>query len=1086
MKRFLILLVAVCLLGGFAPLPASAKTSPEAARLSAELQTLLTSKNRTKEDWRKGLETARKLLEIIDKSKNIKLKGTVLGAMAMCHYSLGEYRTALPLFEKAAALQKSAKDPQGEKLALTALALTHERLAQNLDALQAYNRVLEIARKLKDRKEESFALYRIGKVYRSRVQDEKAIEYFERSLALDRELKDRKSEATKLHALGVLYAKRYNYDKALDYYVKANVIYRSFDDRSQIWKILTSLGNLYRLWGQYDKALDYHQQALQITEQLKRSNGQASCHINIGNVYLDWGEYDKAMDHYNRSLSMYTELWSQSGQATCFSNIANLYQKRGQYDKAVDLYKEALEIRTHSWNQLGQAACYANLGSLYEQWGQYDRAMDLYRESLDIRTELKMLSAQTYPLMGIGRLHLRKGEYQEALAKFQQALKILADLNVPTLWPTAAIAGVYLDLGEISLAESYVPALKAAYKNQRNQTGLWSFMGRLCLLKSDFSTSKEYYDKLLSFAKQNQSAGDLFTAYTGIGFCQEGLGNLAAASDSFRKAVIHTEEVRSTISQEQREMFFDVSTGGFRRTEPYQGLARVLTKMHKPEEAFRNSEFTKARVFAETMARSLNGYATNVPPEVLKADEDLNNRLSALKGNRKAAYERGSSQAVAALDPQIKALEAQQQAHVNMLRKNYPLFAATKYPQPIDLSETALTENDWVLSYDVTDPGLIIYLCRGKALRKAFFKPVQRKELDTLVRKFRTPLDIKPEETIADKIVKFDFSSGKKLADILLADILPELPKDAPLIIVPADCLGILPFEMLVLNDGGKIVRNKGIPNTSGAEFFGDRNPISYYQSVTALTLARNFSKQKVSGNKTLVMCDPVYSADDPRVVERRREERQAALASLTNDVLMSAKTQNHLIWNRMALTKELGASLKKADPDHTDLYEGLQATKAAFMHQNLEQYQNIVFATHGYAGMDLGGLKEPVLVLTLVNQPKGEDGFLRMSEVMGLKMNADIVALTACQSGMGKRISGEGTLGMGRAFQYAGAKSTLMTLWSVAQKSSVQLTERFFKHLKEGKSKIEALKLARDEIRKDGYNHPFFWSSFILVGEVN
>jgi len=108
------------------------------------------------------------------------------------------------------------------------------------------------------------------------------------------------------------------------------------------------------------------------------------------------------------------------------------------------------------------------------------------------------------------------------------------------------------------------------------------------------------------------------------------------------------------------------------------------------------------------------------------------------------------------------------------------------------------------------------------------------------------------------------------------------------------------------------------------------------------------------------------------------------------------------------------------------------------------------------------------------------------MSEVMGLKMNADMVALTACQTGLGKNISGEGTMGMGRAFQYAGAKSVLMSLWSVEESSSVDLVEGIFRNIKEGKNKLEALKLARDEIRKQGYDHPFFWASFILVGEGN
>jgi CHAT domain-containing protein len=108
------------------------------------------------------------------------------------------------------------------------------------------------------------------------------------------------------------------------------------------------------------------------------------------------------------------------------------------------------------------------------------------------------------------------------------------------------------------------------------------------------------------------------------------------------------------------------------------------------------------------------------------------------------------------------------------------------------------------------------------------------------------------------------------------------------------------------------------------------------------------------------------------------------------------------------------------------------------------------------------------------------------MSDIMTLKMNADIVALTACQTALGKELSGEGVMSMGRAFQYAGAKSVLMTLWKVQEKSAVTLSENFFKYRKEGKTKLEALQAARDDIRNEGYKHPYFWSAFILVGETS
>jgi CHAT domain-containing protein len=159
-----------------------------------------------------------------------------------------------------------------------------------------------------------------------------------------------------------------------------------------------------------------------------------------------------------------------------------------------------------------------------------------------------------------------------------------------------------------------------------------------------------------------------------------------------------------------------------------------------------------------------------------------------------------------------------------------------------------------------------------------------------------------------------------------------------------------------------------------------------------------------------------------------------------------------------------------------------MEATKKRLFATDLTTYRTMAFATHGYAGCDLPGIREPVLVLTLVDQPEGQDGFLRMSEVIGLNMNADIVALTGCKTGIGRYVTGEGPMFIGRAFQTAGAASVLISLWNVAEEPSVELTENFLKFIHDGKSKLDALRCARSEIRKK-YDHPFFWASFILVG---
>ena len=151
-----------------------------------------------------------------------------------------------------------------------------------------------------------------------------------------------------------------------------------------------------------------------------------------------------------------------------------------------------------------------------------------------------------------------------------------------------------------------------------------------------------------------------------------------------------------------------------------------------------------------------------------------------------------------------------------------------------------------------------------------------------------------------------------------------------------------------------------------------------------------------------------------------------------------------------------------------------------------LDQYRYLVFATHGLLDKDVAYIQQPALVLSQVNT---KDGFLTMTEVMGLKLNSDVVALTACSTGVGKRVPGEGVMHMGRGFQYAGARSVLMSLWSVAEDSTTYLTERFFIHLKEGKDARASLCQARKEFRSGnpGYNNlPLLLGRLYPYGGVN
>jgi len=821
--------------------------------------------------------------------------------------------------------------------------------------------------------------------------------------------------------------------------------------------------------------VEYYEKSPTIARELKDRKGEGTTLNNLGIVFKDWGQYDKAVDYYEKSLAIRIELKDRKGEGQTLNNLGLVFKDWGQYDKAVDYFEKDLAICRELKDRKGEGQTLNNLGLVFKDWGQYDKAVDYFEKDLAICRELKDRKGEGQTLMNLGEVKQYRGELGEAEASFHQGLKIYERVKIPTSWPKNLLGTLYLDKGDMAKAE---PLIKEAGYN--------SSAGRMSLAKKDYVKARELYEGLLKSAEKNGDAKDFFTAHTGLGLVWEEMGDNPKAAAHYSKAVGYTEDLRASLSAGGKESFFDVKVGGFSRTDPYKGLARVLAKMSRPMEALKQSEACRARVFAEILSRRSSGLSLDVPKDVMEKDALLNNQIAAITKNLQGAYEKGNKLTIDALEPQIKELKAKLSTHIEMLRKRYPLFAATKHPQPMGLEQTALRDDEWVLAYDVTDTGLLVYLTRSRTLVKALFKPVARKDLDELVRKYKRSVELEPGESILQKVKSFDFAMGNKLADILLADILPDLPTDVPVIIIPDGSLGVAPFEMLVLNREGKVRTDKPIPYVTGAEFFGDRNPISYYQSVTALTLARTLGKKQLSAGRTLAMVDPVFSTDDARLVKAATEKRRATLDKLTGDKLMSFKAELALDIPRLPLTAQLGESLKKADPATTDLYEGLKAQKTVLLEKDLKPYRSMVFATHGYFGKDLPGIQEPVLILTLPGHPEGRDGFLRMTEVMSLELNCNVAALTACQTGLGRAISGEGTMGMGRAFQYAGAKSVLMSLWSVAESSSVDLVSSFFKHLREGKNKLEALKLARDEIRKAGYDHPFFWAPFILVGEVD
>lgn len=347
------------------------------------------------------------------------------------------------------------------------------------------------------------------------------------------------------------------------------------------------------------------------------------------------------------------------------------------------------------------------------------------------------------------------------------------------------------------------------------------------------------------------------------------------------------------------------------------------------------------------------------------------------------------------------------------------------------------------------------------------------------------------EPFINTQIDGFSLPQAKQLYDLLLAEVLPEIKETDRAIIVPDGILGLVPFEALVLKEG---------QNLQDSVFVGDKYNLTHYQSAAVLALKRRL-KEEPAGRPLFAPGNPVFDPQDERcqppgekaipptqlVKEKNRGAFQALATSEAWGKTNRGSAQGQeLVYPPLKETEvevRAIAGLLGIKPSSPDVLLNLQANETFLKKPPLQDYHYLHFATHADLPGKVQGIKEPFILLGQVGNQAGDNGFLTLSKVLGLKLKAQMVVLSACVTGRGKVMEGEGVANFARAFQHAGAKSVLVSLWPVASDEAVEHMTLFYGHLKDGKSRLEALQLARRAI-KAKYPQPFFWAVFILHGE--
>lgn len=485
---------------------------------------------------------------------------------------------------------------------------------------------------------------------------------------------------------------------------------------------------------------------------------------------------------------------------------------------------------------------------------------------------------------------------------------------------------------------------------------------------------------------------------------------------------------------------------------------------------FMYSEMTRARVFFQQLHAAMpEAPPVHIPPEIAAEEKELTARLRAIEEDlRELSAEPNPDQSVVAtLQQEHFRLNVQVGAFLQRLFENYPAYAAARYPAALFMGgglKIKLKPDEVMISYKVLEWGTVAEILLPNDDMLFHFVSLERSDLSVKIDKAWIDMQTGSNEWQR---------SASLLYDKLLAPLMSVISNYRRWIIIPDRDLARLPFEAL------------GKRDASGWHAVNQDHAIIYQPSEIIFASNRKSLAARLAfqwPRTFLGFGDPIYSQNDSRITGAKDEECAQS---------RRGKPQT-AIWNEPRLcssrieveqAKAIALTLGRPSDSFFDNQASVAQVRLLNAQGRLKDYRILHFAVHGALGGDLPDLNEPALLLA--RPAKTEDGILRMSDVMKLKMSADVAVLSACSTGAGAQVRGEGVVAMTRAFMYAGARSVVVSVWNVPDRSTGELMTKFYHFaLEEGKDKAEALRLAREDIRKKYDGNPYYWAPFVIYGE--
>jgi CHAT domain-containing protein len=898
----------------------------------------------------------------------------------------------------------------------------------HLEAIRLYEEAASLWHGTGAISEEELCVGRTGAVYMNLSDYAKALEYFEHALALSREISDRAGEAVALNGVGAVQYRLAEYQEALGSYQLALSIHREIGDKPGEAQALHGIAVAFFALGEPQKSLEYSQRQLAIAQSIGDNAGQTLALANIGIFYYALDEAQKAINTCQQLVVLDRAQGDRIGEAHALSMLGNIYRDMGT-DEALDYYDQAIEIERKLADRAGECNTLTGMGDVYFFMGAKEKSIGAYRQAVDIAREMGDRSSEALALVGVANVYADLGSRQkrQGPADPDDMQKALADYKQA------------LDIGR-SLGSPVVQVF-ALIGDGVAYSALGEKQKALDMIKQ----------ALFLFSVVRYRPGEGWAMYE-MARVERDRGNLTEALNLAAKARDMIESLRTkVVSQELRATFFAAVQ------DCYTLEMDVLMRLHAADpsqdyqaKALTASERTRARVLLETLREANADIRQGVDPQLLDRERTVQVLLNAKEMLRiQMTGSRHTAEQSAEVEKAVHDLAAQYEEIHTQILVGSPRYAALNFPQPLSVPEIqkeVLDPDTLLLEFALGEERGFLWVVSTTAIRSVTLP--RRADVEEAARTFYNALKDPETQRGGDE-------SGRILSRMLLGEVEASLGHKR-LLIVADGALQYLPFTALP------------DPSAPGQPLVASHEIVNVPSASTLAVLRRENAGRKPAPRTLAILADPVFNNDDSRVTPSPHRALELHLSRLPGT------------------RREAEAIASLVPESQRKLTLDFDASRATLTSPEMNQYRMIHLATHGLLNSEHPELSG--IVLSLVDrQGRKLDGFVRLNEIYNLKLSADLVVLSACQTALGKEIRGEGLVGLTRGFMYAGAPRVVASLWKVDDRATAELMKRFYGAMLRPGSLPPAAALREAEIalsKTKGWESPHYWAAFTLQGE--